>query len=90
MDKNAVLKQLIDEWNQDPLQEDEFTIKDLEELPELNLKKDAIRNRLESLISGGVLKKRLVRNPYSSGNCSAYSVAEGKTWEDVLQYIKKK
>ena len=91
MDKDAIIAQLTNEWNMEPVRENEITIRDLTESGRINLSSDAIRNRLDKLEKDGVLKKRQARNQSDTGaHCSAYSVAEGKTWEDVLQYIKKK
>lgn len=91
MDKDAVIAQLASEWNMEPVRDDEITVKDFVEFGIIDLSADTIRNRLDRLEKEGILKKRQARNQSESGgHCSAYSVVEGKTWEDVLQYIKKK
>ena len=92
MDKDKVLQQLVDAWAVTPIRDDELTIKDISEaLRKAGSKhsKDFVHRRVTNLLDVGVLQRREVRvNGSSQGLSYAYSPADGKTWEDVLQYIK--
>lgn len=90
MDKNEVLKALAHEWGIEEVKENEFTRNDM-----LQMMKDAgydvsenyVGKKIKSLTEAGILQGRSAKRPFG-GKVNAYSPAEGKSWEDVLQYIK--
>jgi len=91
--KNAVLMALAEEWGIHDVKEDEFTRNELDAmLKEVGseISPAHIQRKLKALVTDGVLTSRSARIPGGGGRCNAYKPAEGKTWEDVLQYIKVK
>jgi predicted transcriptional regulator len=91
MDKEKVLRILAKEWGVLPQQEDEFSTKDiLEAIRELGAvaSEGHIQRKLKKVIQEGFLTKRAIKSHAGGGHMNVYSPAEGKTWEDVLQYIK--
>jgi hypothetical protein len=89
MDKDAVIKILTKEWNREPVREDEMTINDFVEFSKpKTVSREVIRKELEGIVDAGLLVVREAKMVGVAGTCNAYSLAEGKSWEDVLQYIK--
>lgn len=90
MDKEKVLAQLSREWCVLPPREDELTARDimnaLKSVGSLN-SKEYVYRKLKDLCDQEILQKRQALRS-GGGKITAYSPAEGKSWEDVLQYIK--
>jgi len=90
MEKDKLLAQLSQEWCISKPRDDELTARDimdaLKAVGSLN-SKEYVYRKLKDLCDQELLQKRpALRN--GGGKITAYSPAEGKTWEDVLQYIK--
>ena len=93
MDKERVLKALADEWRTEAVREDEFTTNDMRDILKdvgSDSGKHIVYDKLGKMVADGILSVRKARRKQAGGNVNAYSPAEGKTWEDVLQYIKVK
>lgn len=93
MDKNEVLQQLAEEWNQEAVREDELTVIETSRFLKdagMEMSTSYVGRKMKKLVDDGVLKSRTAKRNGVGGTIHAYSPVEGKTWEDVLQYIKKK
>jgi len=93
MDKERVLKALADEWRTEAVRDDEFTTSDMREMLKVNgsdNSKDFVYQKLGRMVADNILSVRRAKQKQAGGSVNAYSPAEGKTWEDVLQYIKVK
>ena len=91
--KEAVINALAKEWHTGIQTENEFTTSDMSRALSqtgTSLSRGEISRKMKKLIDDGVLQSRRVKRKDGSGSCNAYSPVEGKSWEDVLQYIKKK
>ena len=91
--KEEVLRMLAKAWSCDNVREDEFTVADFVRI--LNsvgkkIGKSHIQRKLKDMVDAGKLKVRSAKNPATKATCNAYSPPEGKSWEDVLQYLKDK
>lgn len=93
MDKEEVLKQLAKAWGDFPQQENELSGRDILEAIELagaTVSIGHIQKQMRKLMDEGWVSSRKINSHASGGNMQIYSPAEGKTWEDVLQYLKNK
>ena len=93
MDKEKVLNELAEAWGMLPQQENELTSGDiLQYFSEQGfiLSLGYIQRKLKTLADQKMLQYRIIMSSSGGGNTKAYSPVNGKTWEDVLQYIKKK
>ena len=84
---------LANAWSCELVREDEFIVNDFENIlaqAGLDLCKSHIQRKLKDAVDAGMLKARTAKNPLSKGTCNAYNPPEGKSWEDVLQYLKDK
>ena len=92
MDKEKVLAQLADVWAVTDIRDDELTLNDVRDaLKAAGSKhsKEFTTRRMKSLLEAGLVERREVRIGSKAGGVQyAYSPVEGKSWEDVLQYIK--
>lgn len=91
--KDDVLNALAEEWGLTDATDDEFTQSDLEEALRATksvVSSSTISRKLSIMADEGIIEHREVRAATTGGRCKAYKPAEGKTWDDVLQYIKKK
>lgn len=90
MDKEKVIQQLANAWAITDIREDELTTSEVREaLKEVGSRnsREFVSRKMSSLVEQEILQRREVR-VVGGGRKYAYSPAEGKTWEDVLQYIK--
>lgn len=89
--KTEVLRALTEEWGCLPPKENEMVVKEFEAILNqigMDLHRSTISTKLSNMISKGMLQDRWAQNPGGGSRIKAYSPAEGKEWEDVLQYIK--
>lgn len=92
MDKERVIQQLASAWAITDIREDELTTADMREALQAvgsRNSREFVSRKMSALMEKGLLQRREVR-VNGGGRRYAYSPAEGKTWEDVLQYIKVK
>ena len=91
MDKEKVLIMLAKEWGVLPIQENELSTRDILEAIHKSgaeASEGHVQRQLKKIIQEGLLTKRGVKSHSAGGHLNVYSPVEGKTWEDVLQYIK--
>lgn len=91
MDRGNILEMLAKEWGTLPQQDNEFSANEIHEFitkAGYVTNFDMIKKRLRSLEGQGILTTRGITAAGSGGRRYLYSPADGKTWEDVLQYIK--
>jgi len=91
MNKDDVLKQLAHEWAVTDIRDDELTTSDIKDAlykAGSRASKEFVSRRMKRLVDEGLVQRREVRLAEGGGRRFAYSPVEGKTWEDVLQYIK--
>jgi len=94
VNKEEVLMELSKLWTADAVRDDELTKAEImESIIKIGGKvsKSYIERRLIEMCDEGIMGRRSAkRRSGVGGKCFAYSPAEGKTWEDVLQYLKNK
>jgi len=91
--KDEVLRALVQEWGLTEPKENEMTVKELVDIMNMSdhtTDTSNIYNNLAKMVDQGILQNRWAKNPHGGSRLKAYSPAEGKTWEDVLQYIRGK
>ena len=91
MDKERVLRMLAKEWGVLPIQENELSTRDILEAIHKSGAEASdghIQRQLKKVIKEGLLTKRAVKSHAGGGHMIVFYPAQGKTWEDVLQYIK--
>lgn len=93
MDKEKVLEQLAKAWGAFPQQDNELSARNIFDAIELaggTISMGHVQKNMKKLMEEGWLSGRRINAHASGGKMHVYSPAEGKTWEDVLQYIKEK
>ena len=93
MDKEKVLEQLAKAWGDFPQQDNELSGRDIIDAIELagaTASIGHIQKQTTKLVNEGWLSARKTNSHSSGGTMRIYSPVEGKTWEDVLQYLKNK
>lgn len=98
MKKNdRVLSQLAKVLNPDPVQPGELTIKEIytknvDQAVDIDgyryLGEEAIRYRMEKLVKEKLLTRRKAKRK-DGQPCIAYKPVDGKTWDDVIEYLNK-
>ena len=84
--EDNTLKELAAAMDPEPVADGEYTIQDLEQVI-TGLGTEAIRYRMAKLVLDKLLTRRKAKR--SDGQpCIAYKPVEGKTWDDVIDYIK--
>ena len=94
VNKEEVLTTMSKLWADDAVRDDELTkIEIINAVTEIggSVSASYIDRRLIKMCDEGIMGRRSAkRRTGVGGKCYAYSPAEGKTWEDVLQYLKNK
>jgi len=93
MEKDKILTQLAKEWGQFPQQENELTVTDIIEAISgagATASEAHIQRKLKKLVKENLLVSRKINSHSGGGQRWVYSPVEGKTWKDVLQYLKNK
>ena len=91
--REEILKSLAKEWGILPQQENEFTVKELiKTIGSLGYEGSDghITRQIKKCVSAGIVQLRSIKSHKGGGHQNAFSPADGKTWEDVLQYLKDK
>lgn len=95
MKNDKVLSELAKVLNPDPVQPGEYTIKDIykknvDQAEDIDgyryLGEEAIRYRMENLVKDKILTRRRAKRG-DGQPCIAYKPADGKTWDDVIEWI---
>jgi len=91
--REEILITLARTWGILPKQANEFTTNEIIKVIE-NLGYEGgqthIQRQVKECTDAGLLQARKIKSHEGGGNQNAFSPADGKTWEDVLQYLKDK
>jgi len=91
--REEILTMLAKEWGILPKQPNEFTTTEIAETMEkigYEGGQTHIQRQVKGCVDAGFIQSRTIKSHGGGGQQKAFSPVDGKTWEDVLQYLKDK